>query len=90
MLKRKRPPTHLSDPSPFYPNQTSYTAHQTAEVRLVAIVRKRLNLEASLYQLLQVLSVTLFEKTPILRALQIDNSQDDLDDSCNQLYLFDF
>ncbi len=33
---------------------------------LVAIVRKRLGLEASLYQILQILSVTLFEKTPIL------------------------
>jgi transposase len=57
---------------------------------LVAIVRKRLNLEASLYQLLQVLSVTLFEKTPILQALQLDNSEYDLDNSGNQLNLFDF
>jgi hypothetical protein len=32
---------------------------------LVAIVRKRLGMEASLYQILQILSVTLFEKTPI-------------------------
>jgi hypothetical protein len=31
---------------------------------LVAIVRKRLGLEASLYEILQILSVTLFEKTP--------------------------
>ena len=45
---------------------------------LVAIVRKRLELEASLYQILQILSVTLFEKTPILRALQTSNSQSDL------------
>jgi hypothetical protein len=37
---------------------------------LVAIVRKRLGLEASLYQILQILSLTLFEKTPILQALQ--------------------
>jgi transposase len=37
---------------------------------LVAIVRKRLGLEASLYQILQILSVTLFENTPVLRALQ--------------------
>src|SRR5450631_1557624 len=37
---------------------------------LVAIVRKRLELEASLYQILQILSVSLFEKTPILCALQ--------------------
>ena len=33
---------------------------------LVAIVRKRLGLEASLYQILQILSLTLFEKTPVL------------------------
>jgi Transposase DDE domain len=37
---------------------------------LVAIMRKRLGLEGSLYQILQILSVTLFEKTPILRALR--------------------
>jgi hypothetical protein len=57
---------------------------------LVAIVRKRLALEASLYQILQILSVTLFEKTPILRALQASDSEDNLDDSGNQLILFDF
>jgi len=54
---------------------------------LVAIVRKRLGLEATLYQILQILSVTLFEKTPILRALQDDNSQSDLPDYSNQLIL---
>jgi hypothetical protein len=57
---------------------------------LVAIVRKRLGLEATLYQILQVLSITLFEKTPILRALQACNSQNDLLDLGNQLILFDF
>jgi len=36
---------------------------------LVAIVKKRLNLDQSLYTILQILSVTLFEKTPILTAL---------------------
>ena len=56
---------------------------------LVAIIRKRLRLEASLYQILQILSVTLFEKTPILRALQATDSQLDLVDSGNQLILFD-
>jgi hypothetical protein len=56
---------------------------------LVAIVRKRLGLEASLYQILQVLSVTLFEKTPILRALQAPDCENDLVDSGNQLILFD-
>ena len=57
---------------------------------LVAIVRKHLGLEASLYQLLQILSVTLFEKAPILQAFQASNSQSDLVDSGNQLNLFDF
>jgi hypothetical protein len=57
---------------------------------LVAIVRKRLGLEASLYQILQILSVTLFEKTPILRALQASDFENDLGDPGNQLNLFDF
>ena len=57
---------------------------------LVAIVRKRLGLEASLYQILQVLSITLFEKTPILRALQASDSGNDLLDPGNQLNLWDF
>jgi len=56
---------------------------------LVAIVRKRLGLEISLYQILQILSVMLFEKTPILQALQPLDSQNDLLDSANQLILFD-
>jgi len=56
---------------------------------LVAIVRKRLGLEASLYQILQILSVTLFEKTPILQALQAPDSQSDSLDHANQFILFD-
>ena len=56
---------------------------------LVAIVRKCLGLEVSLYQVLQILSVTLFEKTPILQALQPPDSHDDSLDSANQLSLFD-
>jgi len=55
---------------------------------LVAIARKRLEVEASLYQILQILSVTLFEKTPILQALQpLDMEGNPLPDS-NQLILF--
>ena len=57
---------------------------------LVAIVRKRLGLDASLYQILQILSLSLFEKMPILQALQPSDSQSDLPDLCNQLNLFDF
>jgi hypothetical protein len=56
---------------------------------LVAIVRHRLGLKISLYQILQILSVTLFEKTPILQALQPSDSQEDLSDSGKQLILFD-
>lgn len=55
---------------------------------LVAIVRKRLQLSASLYQLLQILSLTLFEKTPLDQLLaQILNDEIDLD-TTNQLILF--
>ena len=50
---------------------------------LVAILRKRLALDASLYQILQLLSVTLFEKTPILRAFQRTTSQPDMLDPRN-------
>jgi IS4 transposase len=57
---------------------------------LVAIVRKRLALGASLYQILQILSVTLFEKTPILQALQASDSENAPIDTGNQLILFDF
>ena len=55
---------------------------------LVAIVRKRLGLQTSLYQILQILSVTLFEKTPILRALQPSYSEEISLSSANQLNLF--
>ena len=55
---------------------------------LVAIVRKRLSLEATLYQILQILSLTPFEKTPLLQALRAPNSQSDLDEIDNQLILF--
>jgi len=56
---------------------------------LVAIVRKRLELDASLYQILQIFSLTLFEKTPILQVLQEGISQTDLTVDPNQLILFD-
>ena len=57
---------------------------------LVAIVKKRLDLPGSLYTLLQVLSVTLFEKMPISQALlQNDYTNPNLIPQ-NQLILFDF
>ncbi len=55
---------------------------------LVAIIRKRLGLEATLYQILQILSVTIFVKTPLLQAIQGIDSQPDLVDFGNQLILF--
>ncbi len=57
---------------------------------LVAIVRKRLGLGASLYQILQILSLTLFEKTPILCALQAIEQDANFAENVNQLILFDF
>src|SRR5467141_3860239 len=57
---------------------------------LVAIIRKRLGLDASLYEILQILSLTLFEKTLILQALQASDSQEESLDPGNQLILFEF
>ena len=56
---------------------------------LVAIVKKQLHLDLSLYTILQILSVTLFEKTPILEALSIIQPQESKGVPCNQLTLFD-
>lgn len=55
---------------------------------LVAIVKKELHLDGSLYRMLQICSVTLFEKTPISQALSLANDQTDLDNLCKQLILF--
>ncbi len=55
---------------------------------LVAIVKKRLHLDQSLYTVLQILSVTLFEKTPLLQALSNIDYKDQTEDHDNQLNLF--
>jgi hypothetical protein len=55
---------------------------------LVAIIKKRLNLDSSLYTILQILSVTLFEKTPILQALSSGRIPFPEVPMCNQLTLF--
>ena len=57
---------------------------------LVAIVKKRLALDASLYALLQVLSVTLFEKMPMAQALSETQTTFDQHQVDNQLDLFNF
>jgi len=57
---------------------------------LIAIVKKELQLNASLYTLLQILSVSVFEKTEVSRALQLDRNTIDNADNANQLNLFNF
>src|SRR5437899_3541663 len=56
---------------------------------LVAIVRKRLGLEASLYQILQILSLALFEKEPILQVIQASDEEPNTMRNPNQLILFE-
>ena len=57
---------------------------------LVAIIKKQLGLELGLRNILQILSITVFEKTPILEAFS--NFSDEITDTepCIQLNLFDF
>jgi hypothetical protein len=55
---------------------------------LIAIVKKELQLDASLYTCLQILSVSVFEKTQLSCALQPDESGTDPPDDANQLILF--
>jgi hypothetical protein len=57
---------------------------------LVAIVRKELKIERSMGEILQILSLSLFEKMPLLQALSLDCTQDNMFSNCNQLSLFDF
>ena len=57
---------------------------------LVAIVKKRLNLDASLYTLLQIFSLTLFEKMPIQQAFAGNTPFPNQDENNNQLNLFAF
>jgi transposase len=55
---------------------------------LVAILKKQLQLDLSLYKILQILSVTIFEKTPISLALSQYNGRSSQTDPCIQLDLF--
>jgi hypothetical protein len=55
---------------------------------LVAILRKRLKLDISLYTLLQILSVTLFEKAPLFQVVTDLSQTSQTYESCNQLQLF--
>jgi hypothetical protein len=55
---------------------------------LVAILKKRLALDLSLYTILQILSTSLFEKTPILQGLFVVNHHTTEADPCIQLQMF--
>jgi hypothetical protein len=56
---------------------------------LVAIIKKRLHLEASLYTILQILSVTLFEKISLIQALTVSSYENQAAEDDKQLKLFD-
>ena len=57
---------------------------------LIAIIKKRLKIELSLYTILQILSVTIFEKTPILQALSQVEYEIPKEVNRKQLVLFNF
>jgi hypothetical protein len=57
---------------------------------LVAIIKKELKLNRSLSEILQIISITLFEKGLISQILTESDSQDEKSDFCNQLLLFEF
>ena len=57
---------------------------------LIAIIKKRLGLSQSLYTILQILSLSLFEKTPILSLFDDHDEQAETYDSTNQLTLWEF
>lgn len=68
---------------------SAFSVREDVEPVGVAIVRKRLSPDLSLYKLLQILSVTLFEKMPTSTAvLEVAPKFEAIDD-CNQLQLFD-
>jgi IS4 transposase len=57
---------------------------------LIAIIKKQLGIKSSLYSILQVVSVSVFEKIGLFKAFQPDIYRTTLDDDCKQLNLFDF
>ena len=56
---------------------------------LVAIMKKRLKIDLTLYTILQILSITLFEKMPILQAITTDDYKIQITSGYNQLKLFE-
>ena len=56
---------------------------------LVAIMKKKMKLEKSTYTILQILSISLFEKTPIRQAFQENDKLNSSTQTCNQLIIFE-
>jgi hypothetical protein len=56
---------------------------------LIAIIKKRLGIKANLYTILQVLSITVFEKTPLVQAVTGSDYKKEKPSSAIQLKLFD-
>jgi len=56
---------------------------------LVAIMKKRLNINPELYTILQILSLTLFEKSPLLQTLTLSDYTSEMPVDSNQLFLFE-
>ncbi len=56
---------------------------------LVAIMKKRLNINPELYTILQILSLTLFEKSPLLQTLTLFDYTSEMPVDSNQLFLFE-
>ena len=57
---------------------------------LVAIVKKELQIERTMGEILQILSISIFEKMPLLQAFSLEYATTDMPGRCNQLSLFDF
>jgi len=85
---------HISDGKHFMGNSENAVKTQVwcavATYVLIAIVKKELQLDASLYTCLQILSVSVFEKTELSCALPADLPQSDPPHLANQLNLFNF
>jgi len=56
---------------------------------LIAIIKKRLNLQLSFDTILQIFSVTTFEQVPIIQVLTGFNIENQMANACNQLLLFE-
>jgi len=65
-----------------------YLAEYVSVYLLVAIMKKRLNLQENLYTILQILSVTVFEKVPICQLITERDCRQSIPASRNQLKLF--